>query len=307
MGVVIKPEFRRCGIGQRITEERLIRISENSKEAYFIVNSHNKASIELHEKLGFKKIEEGEGFLKLNLMVEKAISLNGLAQNSLTSQKRDRSYKSGKDLSIRDDTKSGLPKVILLGGAPLSGKSEVACLLSRRLGFDLLHTDDFGTAIRAMDHSLQVDGLDPMVGGDYKEYYLQGEVKNLMQEALTAHRALWPAVQAVILARADWGEPAIVEGWALLPEVVAEGLPANCKAVWLVVDDRVFEQRLRSQPTFYKGARDETKLIKQFAARSVAFNQYLQAQTSQYGLPTIRLCPSDLPEATADQILALLK
>ena len=65
MGVVVKPEFRRHGIGRRITEERLIRIFKNSTEAYFIVDSNNQASIQLHKELGFKKISEGEGFLKV--------------------------------------------------------------------------------------------------------------------------------------------------------------------------------------------------------------------------------------------------
>ena len=65
MGVVVKPKFRRHGIGRRITEERLMRIFRNSREAYFIVNSNNQASIQLHEELGFKKMSEGKGFLKV--------------------------------------------------------------------------------------------------------------------------------------------------------------------------------------------------------------------------------------------------
>ena len=64
-GVVVKSKFRRRYIGYRIIKERLIRISENSNEAYFVVNSNNKASIELHKKIGFKKIDEGEGFLNI--------------------------------------------------------------------------------------------------------------------------------------------------------------------------------------------------------------------------------------------------
>ena len=46
MGVVVKPKFRRHYIGHRITKERLIRISESSNEAYFVVNSNNQVSIE---------------------------------------------------------------------------------------------------------------------------------------------------------------------------------------------------------------------------------------------------------------------
>ena len=65
MGVIVKPKFRRHGIGRRIIEERLIKISENSSEVYFVVNANNKTSIKLHEELGFKKINEGEGFLNI--------------------------------------------------------------------------------------------------------------------------------------------------------------------------------------------------------------------------------------------------
>ncbi len=204
-------------------------------------------------------------------------------------------------------TESGLPKVILFGGAPFSGKSTVARLLSGRLDVDLLHTDDFGTAVRAAGRGRQADGLDPMAGEDYREYYLRRGIEALMQEALTAHRALWPAIRAVVLARADWGDPAIMEGWALLPEAVAGALPANCGAVWLVVDDGEFEQRLRTRPTFYKGAWDQAELIGRFAARSAAFNRYLQTQISHYGLPTIRPRPGDLPEITADRVLTALR
>lgn len=65
MGLVVKPNFRRRGIGRRITEERMALISENSNEVYFVINSINRVSIELHKKLGFKKIDEGKGFLKI--------------------------------------------------------------------------------------------------------------------------------------------------------------------------------------------------------------------------------------------------
>ena len=65
MGVVVKPKFRRHYVGHRITKERLIRISESSNEVYFVVNSNNQASIELHKNIGFKKIGDGEGFLKI--------------------------------------------------------------------------------------------------------------------------------------------------------------------------------------------------------------------------------------------------
>ena len=65
MGLVVKPEFRRHGIGHRITEERLTRLSKRSNKVYCVVNSNNKAAVDLYEKSGFRKVDEGEGFLKI--------------------------------------------------------------------------------------------------------------------------------------------------------------------------------------------------------------------------------------------------
>jgi cytidylate kinase len=42
------------------------------------------------------------------------------------------------------------PRVILIGGAPMSGKTTVAQMLAATLGYGCLSTDDLGAAIRAV-------------------------------------------------------------------------------------------------------------------------------------------------------------
>ena len=198
---------------------------------------------------------------------------------------------------------SDMPKVMVLGGAPFSGKSTVSRLLANRRGIDLIHTDDLGTAVKATSVDADKGVVDPMAGDDYREYYLRRAVTTLLQEALVAHRALWPAVRAVIRARSDWGAPAIIEGWAFLPELIAEDLPADYWCGWLMVDDSLFEPRVRERACFYRGASDEERLIEQYAARSAAFNQHLQVQTAACGLSTIRPKPRKTPEQTVERVL----
>jgi ribosomal protein S18 acetylase RimI-like enzyme len=66
MGVIVKPEFRRKRIADALTKLRIARISKIAQEVYFVVNAGNRVSIELHEQLGFIRINEAEGFLNIS-------------------------------------------------------------------------------------------------------------------------------------------------------------------------------------------------------------------------------------------------
>jgi ribosomal protein S18 acetylase RimI-like enzyme len=52
-GLVVKPAFRRRGVGMRLTAARLAWIAERSREAFYVANAKNQATIDLHQKLGF--------------------------------------------------------------------------------------------------------------------------------------------------------------------------------------------------------------------------------------------------------------
>ncbi|EPZ52451.1 FR47-like protein [Bacteriovorax sp. BAL6_X] len=65
MGLTVLPEYRGCGIGDLLTQERLRHIGQISTKAYYVVNEKNKTSIKMHEKYGFKIKEKGPGFLKI--------------------------------------------------------------------------------------------------------------------------------------------------------------------------------------------------------------------------------------------------
>ena len=52
-GLVVKPAFRRRGVGMRLTTARLDWIAARSREAFYFANARNRVTIELHAKLGF--------------------------------------------------------------------------------------------------------------------------------------------------------------------------------------------------------------------------------------------------------------
>jgi len=61
-GVVVAPQYRRRGIGTRLTADRLRWIAERSDMAYYFANARNRVSIALHEAFGFEEVARGTEF-----------------------------------------------------------------------------------------------------------------------------------------------------------------------------------------------------------------------------------------------------
>jgi len=55
-GLVVAPRFRRLGVGDALTEERLRWIAGRSPAAYYFANAQNGATIALHRKHGFVEV-----------------------------------------------------------------------------------------------------------------------------------------------------------------------------------------------------------------------------------------------------------
>src|SRR5690348_17147036 len=103
-----------------------------------------------------------------------------------------------------------LPRVLLIGGAPMAGKSSVAKMLARRHDRAVIATDDLGIAIRTALH-----GEGARIAENHQDYYLSRSVDELWQEELARLRSLAGPIAALARAHAQpWSTPAIIEGWA---------------------------------------------------------------------------------------------
>lgn len=61
-GLTVLPSCRRQGIGTLLTRERLAWIWERSEDAWYVVNTCNLASIEMHRAGGFAPVATGRAF-----------------------------------------------------------------------------------------------------------------------------------------------------------------------------------------------------------------------------------------------------
>jgi adenylate kinase family enzyme len=188
------------------------------------------------------------------------------------------------------------PRVLLIGGAPLSGKTTVAQTIGRLLGLPVVSTDLLGEAARAVTDPSNRADLHACGAGDHRQYYTNHSPVQLLEHALRAHNALWPAIEAVIGRRLDWEGSAIIEGWALLPERVAKVQSPCLRCVWVTVPGAVLVARLMAQSGFAREACDPDLVCDRFIARSLLMNKWLHEQLNTWQLPLVELTGSESPE-----------
>ena len=182
----------------------------------------------------------------------------------------------------------------------MAGKSTVAQRLARRHERVVIATDDLGVAVRAAMR------LGPHYREDHREYFVRRTVDTLWQEALVSLRELAPAIEAVARLHADrWAAPAVIEGWAVLPELLDDsGLDVG--KVWLLPERALLEERMRADRDFWAGASDEEAMIEKFVARSLRLEEHVRRAASAKPLHLLAVAANDSPDAVADGIEALL-
>ena len=196
-----------------------------------------------------------------------------------------------------------IPRVLFIGGAPSTGKSSVAMKLGSRLDRSVISTDDLGAAVRTLVPSSISPDLHAGVSSDYIKYHAEVPVEDRIKHSLVAHRALWPAIDSVARRHRTWDRPAIVEGWALLPALVAESYSKS--GVWLSIPPEIEMERLRSNPSFYDNADEPDLFLSSFCQRSEKFTMHIETSCSKLGLPFIRL-RSENAEEVAEIVLSYL-
>jgi ribosomal protein S18 acetylase RimI-like enzyme len=56
LGVTVSPRWRRRGIGQALTEQRISWVSQRASYVYYFTHRENRASQALHQRLGFVEV-----------------------------------------------------------------------------------------------------------------------------------------------------------------------------------------------------------------------------------------------------------
>lgn len=180
-------------------------------------------------------------------------------------------------------------KVILIGGSPMSGKTTLAIKLAAKYEYGCVSTDDIGEIVGT------VTDVNPMKGIDYREYYVNQSIRDLINDTSQYHQRIWPSIKHLIGIHCKWSTPIVIEGWALYPKLVKSIMCKDIKKIWLVSDKDVLEKRLTNCKDFYQGASCEEAMITKYLQRSIWHNEKIFNEITEIKDDYISVT-KDLPE-----------
>ena len=176
-------------------------------------------------------------------------------------------------------------RVILIGGTSHAGKSTAAQTLASRLGWNCQSTD------KLAKHPGRPWRTPPKTVPDHvREHYLAHSPEALLGAVLGHYRDnVLPHARTLITSHSveTSTEGLVLEGSALLPEFVAELMSPSIAAVWLVPTNERIEDRIRLNSDYPVRSPEERTMIDAFLARSHRYNDWLQHELNQRGLPAI--------------------
>lgn len=188
------------------------------------------------------------------------------------------------------------PRLFIIGGTSHAGKSTLGAALAGRLGWRCVSTDSLARHPgRPWRDAPEV--MPPHV----IEYYRDLSLDERMQSVLQHYHAMW---EPLVLPLITGDEPLVLEGSALLPELVVTILSQDMRAVWLVADEGVVERRIRIESTYDSRDAQGKVLIDSFAERAGAFNRLVAQDVERLGLQKIEIGESPEPDAILDKIVA---
>lgn len=199
------------------------------------------------------------------------------------------------------------PKVILLGGAPSTGKTTVSRLIASRLNYSCLSTDDLLKAITAVTTPESHPSLHFMSGWETQEYYVHHAADQLVSHNLERLKVFRTSIENVIKSHVLNESPIVIEGFGLWPEEIKNLNLPNIGMAWLIADEALLEKRTRNNKPFYEGASDEERMIRNYVGRSVWYNSEVMKATERLNIPSIKVSDELSAEELSIALLNTLK
>ncbi|GAA1596738.1 hypothetical protein GCM10009804_61550 [Kribbella hippodromi] len=194
----------------------------------------------------------------------------------------------------------GAVRVLLIGGTSNAGKSTVAQVIARRLGYEYVSTDRLGRHPGRPWTTTEQDVPEHVV-----EHYRSLTEVQLVEALLKHYERMWPRVEELISTHTPApGVGLLLEGSGVWPEyVVRLGAPYTA-AVWLTADKRVLADRIHDTSRYDELTADRRLLVDKFLARSLDYQSAMLDQLNRLHLAHLDTTNLTL-SATVENVRAL--
>jgi hypothetical protein len=191
----------------------------------------------------------------------------------------------------------------LIGGTSHVGKSTLARVLAARRGWSCRSTD---TLARHPGRPWRTppEQMPPHVSDHYRTL----APESLLADVLRHHRdTVWPLAERLIVSHTTEPQAGclVLEGSALLPELVGGLRGRTVAALWLTAGDDLITRRIHGSSGYATKTESERELIDKFATRSRLFNRHVVLEVSRWGL--LRVDAGEGPDELAEACLSALR
>lgn len=176
-------------------------------------------------------------------------------------------------------------RLLLIGGASHVGKSTLAQSLASHLKWHCCSTDKLA---RHPGRPWQVGNK--KLPQHVARYYELRSADELTLDVLSHYKKnVWPFIQDIVTCHAnDMSlEKVVMEGSALLPELVMTLNFDNISTIWLTASNIFLRQRIYSGSKYETKSLNEKMLIDKFLERNNLFNERIFKTIHQFGLASL--------------------
>jgi 2-phosphoglycerate kinase len=196
------------------------------------------------------------------------------------------------------------PKLILIGGASHTGKSTLARSLADHFNWNYCSTDKLA---RHPGRPWQTQFTD--IPKHVFEHYQVLSATELIEDVLNHYRQnVWPQIEQIVnTAETNIAERStIIEGSALLPELVNTLKFANIDSIWLTASNEFLRHIIYLSSQYASKSQFEQMLIDKFWERNCLYNDRLIDTVDRLGFVSLNVSTVATPSELMCQYLALV-
>lgn len=198
--------------------------------------------------------------------------------------------------------------IILIGGAPTTGKSYIGARVAKHLGLPYMSTDQIRGVMKLVARTEDYPELfAPGVGYDAEHLLTNFSAQEIVDMELAEGPTVWSAVIKSIDKAYNWPEGFVMEGVHILPELVARDCKDNqeVRTVFLIDEDEdrmrdvIFKRGLWGKADTYADDLKEKEV--EWAS---LFSRHIQSEAKVHGFPCVEV---EKQEADLGVVLQALK
>ena len=182
--------------------------------------------------------------------------------------------------------------IILIGGAPTTGKSTMAHLVAKSLGIPWISTDQIRTIMRVVARRDDFPKLFNPEGYTAERFLTEFSSEQIVQMEFAQAEATWIGIKKVIQEDYTWTDGFVIEGVNLLPHLIANNFRnhKNIKPVFLVDEDADRIRNVIFRRGLYDHADTYSDDVKEKEVEWVSlFSHKLKKEAEKFGYPLVEV------------------